>query len=93
MVVLRPDEELSELESFSMTTKTMFCEREKVPVLNVNQQNDKSAQEYYFLSRQFSSLFIKQISVREILVQLFNIEFMHIFTCVMLMTDQSINLY
>ena len=34
LVVLRPDEELSELESLSMTTKTMFSKREKVQVLN-----------------------------------------------------------
>ena len=27
-------------------SKTMFCEREKVPVLNINQQNDKYTQEY-----------------------------------------------
>ena len=29
-----------------MATKTMFCEREKVEVLNIYQQNDKSTQEY-----------------------------------------------
>ena len=46
MVVLRPDEELRELESLSLTIKSMFCEREKVPVLNSNQQNDKYTQEY-----------------------------------------------
>ena len=34
MVVLRPDEELRELESLSLTIKSMFCEREKVPVSN-----------------------------------------------------------
>ena len=45
MVVLRPDEELRELESLSLTIKSMFCEREKVPVSNVNQENDKSTQE------------------------------------------------
>ena len=33
MVVLRPDEELRELESLSLTIKSMFCEREKVPVI------------------------------------------------------------
>ena len=44
LVVLRPDEELRELESLSLTIKSMFCEREKVPVLNINQQNDKSTQ-------------------------------------------------
>ena len=27
-----------------MTTKTMFSKREKVPVLNINQQNDKTTQ-------------------------------------------------
>ena len=37
MVVLRPDEELRELESLSLTIKSMFCKREKVPVSNVNQ--------------------------------------------------------
>ena len=36
MVVLRPDEVLREHESLSMATKTMFCEREKVDVLNNN---------------------------------------------------------
>ena len=45
MVVLRPDEELRELESLSLTIKSMFCEREKVPVSNINQKNDKSTQE------------------------------------------------
>ena len=34
MVVLRPDEVLSKHGSLSMATKTMFCEREKVEVLN-----------------------------------------------------------
>ena len=29
-----------------MTTKTMFCIREKVQVLNINQQNDKYTHEY-----------------------------------------------
>ena len=38
MVVLRPDEELSELESLSMTIKTMFCKREKVQILR-SQEN------------------------------------------------------
>ena len=46
MVVLRPDEELRELESLSLTIKSMFYERENVPVLNINQQNDKPKQEY-----------------------------------------------
>ena len=45
LVVLRPDEVLSQHESLSVATKTMFCEREKVEVLNINQQNDKSTQE------------------------------------------------
>ena len=44
MVVFRPDEVLSEHESLSMATKTMFCEREKVDILNINQQNDKSTE-------------------------------------------------
>ena len=35
MVVLRPDEELRELESLSLTIKSMFCKREKVPVSNL----------------------------------------------------------
>ena len=39
-------EVLSEHESLSVATKTMFCEREKVEILNINQQNDKSTQEY-----------------------------------------------
>ena len=30
----RPDEELRELESLSLTIKSMFCERENVPVIN-----------------------------------------------------------
>ena len=30
--ILRPDEELRELENLSLTIKSMFCEREKVPV-------------------------------------------------------------
>ena len=46
MVVLKPDEELRELGSLSLTIKSMFCKREKVPVSNVNQQNDKSTEEY-----------------------------------------------
>ena len=46
MVVLRPDEELRELESLSMATKTMFCKREKVQVLNSKQQNDKHKQQF-----------------------------------------------
>ena len=33
-LVFRPDEELRELESLSLTIKSMFCERENVPVLN-----------------------------------------------------------
>ena len=45
MVVLRPNEMLSEQESLSMATKTMLCEKEKVEVLNINQQNDKPTQE------------------------------------------------
>ena len=45
LVVLRLDEELRELESLSLTIKSMFCERERVPVLNINQQNNKSTQE------------------------------------------------
>ena len=35
-----------ELESLSLTIKSMFCEREKVPVINTNQENDKSTQGY-----------------------------------------------
>ena len=34
LVVLRPDEVLRELESLSLTIKSMFFEREDVPVLN-----------------------------------------------------------
>ena len=48
-VVLRPYEEVRELESLSLTIKSMFCEREKVPALNINQQNDKSTQESLLL--------------------------------------------
>ena len=43
---MTPDEVLSKHESLSMATKTMFCEREKVEVLNINQQNDKSTHEF-----------------------------------------------
>ena len=35
-----------ELENLSLTIKSMFCKREKVPVSNVDQQNDKSTQEF-----------------------------------------------
>ena len=45
MVVLRPVEELSELESF-LWQQTMFCKREKVLVQNIKQQNNKHTQEY-----------------------------------------------
>ena len=48
LVVLRHDEVLRGHESLSMATKTMFCERENVEVLNINQQNDKSTQEYLY---------------------------------------------
>ena len=44
MVVLRPDEELRELESLSLAINTMFCIREKVLLLDINQQNDKPTQ-------------------------------------------------
>ena len=46
MLVLRPDEELRELESLSLAINIMFCIREKVLLLDINQQNDKSTQEY-----------------------------------------------
>ena len=44
LVVLRPDEELRELESLSLAINTMFCIREKVLLLDINQQNDKPTQ-------------------------------------------------
>ena len=40
------DSELSELESLSLTTKTMFCKREKVLVQSIKQQKDEHTQEY-----------------------------------------------
>ena len=50
LVVLRPDEVLIKHESLSMATMTMFCEREKVEVLNINQENDKSTQAPFIVS-------------------------------------------
>ena len=44
--MLRPDEELRELESLSMEINIMFCIREKVLLLDISQQNDRSTQEY-----------------------------------------------
>ena len=46
MVVLKPDEELRELESLSLAINIMFCIREKVLLLDINQQNNKPTQEY-----------------------------------------------
>ena len=45
--VLRPDEELRELESLSLAIKIMFCIREKVLLLDINQQNDKPTQGWF----------------------------------------------
>ena len=53
MVVLRPDEVLSEHESLSLTTMIMFCKREKAKVLIINQQNDKPTQEYLTMNETF----------------------------------------
>ena len=39
------DEELRELESLSLAIIIMFCIREKVLLLDINQQNDKPTQE------------------------------------------------
>ena len=46
---------LSELESLSLTIKSMFCEREKVPVININQQNDKSTQESHCMQIKYDA--------------------------------------
>ena len=46
MVVLRPEDELRELESLSVAINIMFCIREKVLLLHIKQQNDKLTQEY-----------------------------------------------
>ena len=46
--VLRPEEELRELESLSMAINIMFCIREKVLLPDINQQNDKPTQKTSF---------------------------------------------
>ena len=46
MIVLKPDEEFRELESLSIAINIKFCIGEKVLILDIKQQNDKSTQEY-----------------------------------------------
>ena len=48
-----------------MATKTMFCEREKVEVLNINQQNDKSTQEVFFICNEHLDVMLAEFLVYE----------------------------
>ena len=67
-VVLGPDEELRELESLSLTIKSMFYEREKVPALNINQQNDKSTQEFMLSGDCELVILVKDVFLLECLI-------------------------
>ena len=59
LVVLRPDEELRDLESLSLTIKSMFCKREKVSGIcahaEVHNSMDHGTDEacFYFFSKYY----------------------------------------